>query len=90
MEGNKMNKKQIKYKLYSYTDFLPNEALGNASNYSTEQLIKFSEDIFDHWNKTKKVKSLIEFQRIERELVKRENDDILLCPVYNINNTKGE
>ena len=44
--------------------------------YSTEQLIKFSEDIYDEWEESKKIDSLTDVIEIERELVKRE---------YNIN-----
>ena len=44
--------------------------------YSTEQLIKFSEDIYDEWEESGKVDSLTDEVEIERELVKRE---------YNIN-----
>ena len=44
--------------------------------YSTEQLIKFSEDIYDEWEENGKVDSLTDVVEIERELVKRE---------YNIN-----
>lgn len=44
--------------------------------YSTEQLIKFSEDIQLYWVKTNELYSLTDLCEIERELVKRE---------YNIN-----
>tara|TARA_Y100001970_G_scaffold293957_1_gene445068 strand:- start:4992 stop:5183 length:192 start_codon:yes stop_codon:yes gene_type:complete len=44
--------------------------------YSTEQLIKFSEDIYNYWDKTERVISMTDLQDIERELIKRE---------YNIN-----
>ena len=44
--------------------------------YSTEQLIKFSEDIELYWVKTNELYSLTDLLEIERELVKRE---------YNIN-----
>ena len=44
--------------------------------YSTEQLIKFSEDIYDEWEESGKIDSLTDVIEIERELVKRE---------YNIN-----
>ena len=44
--------------------------------YSTEQLIKFSEDIYDEWEESGKIDSLTDVVEIERELVKRE---------YNIN-----
>ena len=45
--------------------------------YSTEQLIKFSEDIYDEWEKSNIIESFNDVCEIERELVKRE---------YNINN----
>ena len=44
--------------------------------YSTKQLIKFSEDIYDEWEESEKIDSLTDVIEIERELVKRE---------YNIN-----
>ena len=44
--------------------------------YSTEQLIKFSEDIYDEWDENGFVQSMNDVCEIERELVKRE---------YNIN-----
>ena len=44
---------------------------------STEQLIKFSEDIYDEWEESNVIESLTDVCEIERELVKRE---------YNINN----
>tara|TARA_R100001015_G_C4536029_1_gene101155 strand:+ start:356 stop:544 length:189 start_codon:yes stop_codon:yes gene_type:complete len=46
------------------------------NEYSTEQLIKFSEDIYDEWEKSNIIESLNDVCEIERELVKRE---------YNIN-----
>jgi len=46
------------------------------NKYSTKQLIKFSEDIYDEWEESEKIDSLTDVIEIERELVKRE---------YNIN-----
>ena len=40
--------------------------------YSTKQLIKFSEDIYNCWDKTERVISMTDLQDIERELIKRE------------------
>ena len=42
--------------------------------YSTEQLIKFSEDIYDEWEESGKIDSLTDVIEIERELVKREHN----------------
>lgn len=49
------------------------------NEYSTEQLIKFSNDIYVNWEKTNIIESLSDVCEIERELVKKE---------YNIE-TKG-
>ena len=43
-----------------------------SHEYSTEQLIKFSEDIYDEWDKSHIIESLNDVCEIERELVFRE------------------
>ncbi len=43
-----------------------------SQEYSTEQLIKFSEDIYEAWDETHIVESLNDVCEIERELVIRE------------------
>ena len=52
------------------------EGYNMEKKYSTDQLIKFSEDIYNYWDKTERVISMTDLLEIERELVKRE---------YNIN-----
>ena len=59
-------------KLLSYFE----DGYNMEKKYSTEQLIKFSEDIYDEWDKNGFVQSMNDVCEIERELVKRE---------YNIN-----
>ena len=59
-------------KLLSYFE----DGYNMEKKYSTEQLIKFSEDIYDEWEESGKIDSLTDVVEIERELVKRE---------YNIN-----
>ena len=43
-----------------------------SQEYSTEQLIKFSEDIYDKWDETHVIESLNDVCEIEREIVIRE------------------
>jgi|9_EtaG_2_1085328.scaffolds.fasta_scaffold74006_3 hypothetical protein len=43
-----------------------------SHEYSTEQLNKFSDDIYNYWDKTERVISMTDLQEIERELVLRE------------------
>ena len=43
-----------------------------SGKYTTKQLIKFSDDIYNYWDKTERVISMTDLQEIERELVKRE------------------
>tara|TARA_R100000734_G_scaffold4991_1_gene4408 strand:+ start:633 stop:833 length:201 start_codon:yes stop_codon:yes gene_type:complete len=43
-----------------------------SHEYSTEQLIKFSEDIQSYWVKTNELYSLTDLCEIERELTLRE------------------
>ena len=61
-----------KRKLLSYFE----DGFDMEKKYSTEQLIRFSEDIYDEWEESGKIDSLTDVVEIERELVKRE---------YNIN-----
>lgn len=62
----------MKNKLLNYFE----DGYNMEKKYSTEQLIKFSEDIEVYWVKTNELYSLTDLCEIERELVKRE---------YNIN-----
>ena len=43
-----------------------------SHEYSTEQLVKFSEDIYDKWDETHVIESLNDVCEIEREIVLRE------------------
>ena len=61
-----------KRKLLSYFE----DGFDMEKKYSTEQLIWFSEDIYDEWEESGNIDSLTDVVEIERELVKRE---------YNIN-----
>ena len=63
-----------KRKLLSY--FEDGFDMEKSHKYSTDQLIRFSEDIYNEWDKSGFVQSMNDVCEIERELVKRE---------YNIN-----
>jgi hypothetical protein len=67
------NDKMKKEKLLNY--FEDGFDMEKSQNYSTEQLIKFSEDIYEKWDKTHVVESLNDVCEIEREIVLRECDE---------------
>ena len=56
-------------KLLNYFEVFDME---KSHKYSTEQLIKFSEDIYDEWEHSNIIESMTDVCEIERELVKRE------------------
>ena len=57
-------------------DYYNDEEFGfdmeKSHKYSTEQLIKFSQDIYDKWDETHVIESLNDVCEIEREIVLRE------------------
>lgn len=57
-------------KLLDY--FVDGFDMEKSHKYSTEQLIKFSEDIYDEWDKSHTIESLNDVCEIERELILRE------------------
>ena len=57
-------------KLLDY--FVDGFDMEKSHEYSTEQLIKFSQDIYDKWDRSYVVESLNDVCEIERELVLRE------------------
>ena len=57
-------------KLLDY--FVDGFDIEKTHKYSTEQLIKFSQDIYDKWDRTHVVESLNDVCEIEREIVLRE------------------
>ena len=58
----------MNYNLLNYFE----DGYNMEKKYSTKQLIKFSEDIYNYWDKTERVISMTDLQDIERELIKRE------------------
>ena len=60
----------MKNKLLDY--FVDGFDMEKSHEYSLEQLIKFSDDIYNYWDKTERVISMTDLQEIERELVLRE------------------